>query len=260
VWLSRALLSGNFDVKLHREPRCPGVRFAGGSWQLFSRDRDYTLYVASRDDLPNLTADRAANAERIVRAARMTLVWGDEYQLENGLWLVTLRGWIASIEVRGLNGRPVDPGPGTSSGDLTALGRVPYKPPQNPAHYQEALSYLGLNGADKNGRGQQRQLTLAYHYREYVLGIRDAKAIRQLEVSIAMCEHSDRAVEIYTTQLRRLIWPRNSGTSRDLLRYLLHNDLVTRTTVYQADRRAEENRRSGASDRTAQRFGYRRGG
>jgi hypothetical protein len=260
VWLSRALLSGNFDVKLHRDDRCPGVRFAGGAWQLFSRDKNHTLYVANRDDLPNLTADRATNAERIVQAARVTVAWGDEYLLENGVWLVSLRGWNASIEVRGIIRRPVDPGPGTPGGDLTALGPVPYKPPQNPAHYQEALSYLGLNGTDKSGRGQQRRLTLAYHYREYVLRIQGAKAISQLDVSIAMCEHSVRAVEIYTTQLRRLIWPRGSGTSRDLLRYLLHNDLITRTTVFQADRRAEENRRSGESDRTAQRFGYRRGG
>jgi len=258
VWLSRGLLSGDFDVKLHRETRCPGIRFAAGYWQFFSRDRHHTLYVANRDDIPHLTADRAANAERIRRVASLIVVWGDEYPLENGQWLATLLGWNASIEVSGLIRRPVDPRSDAPDGDRTAGGATRYKPPQNPAHYAEVAVYLGLNGAGDTGQGRLRKLTLAYHYREYLLGIHDAKSIPQLDVSIAMCEHSDRAVEIYTTHLRKHIWPRDPGTSRDLLRYLLHNELITRADVYQADRIAEENKRSGASDETARRFGYRR--
>lgn len=108
AWLDRTLLSEGKDFSLHQAPRCAGVRYVYGGWELFSLDPDHEVYLTPYEDgiplapyedgiPPNPQALRAA-ARHVLSAVSAKgeprpIVLGDEY------WLVSVGDWTLELSV-----------------------------------------------------------------------------------------------------------------------------------------------------------------
>ena len=248
TWLDRAVLSGNEDVTLHRAPRCAGLRCVHHRWELFSRDTTYRVYLA-----PD-TNGAAPDAAAVQRAARHVLpVAPARYEalpvvLEEGAWLVSVASWVLRLRLR-LDAAAPAPA-ATPAGPPTQDGKVRPRGPADPG--EEAVSRV--RGYFE--RNATARMTMAFYYREFILGLAAPQTPPMMEVVVALDLSGEGAVSDYKKLLQGLIW-KERGHARNLPAFLLANGLLTPADLDEARRVVADNERRGVSEMARRRLKYR---
>ena len=248
TWLDRAVLSGNEDVTLHRAPRCAGLRCVHHRWELFSRDTTYQVYLA-----PD-TNGAAPDAAAVQRAARHVLpVAPARYEalpvvLEEGAWLVSVASWVLRLRLR-LDAAAPAPA-ATPAGPPTQDGKVRPRGPAGPG--EEAVSRV--RGYFE--RNATARMTMAFYYREFILGLAAPQTPPMMEVVVALDLSGEGAVSDYKKLLQGLIW-KERGHARNLPAFLLANGLLTPADLDEARRVVADNERRGVSEMARRRLKYR---
>ena len=248
TWLDRAVLSGNEDVTLHRAPRCAGLRCVHHRWELFSRDTTYRVYLA-----PD-TNGAAPDAAAVQRAARHVLpVAPARYEalpvvLEEGAWLVSVASWVLRLRLRLDAAAP--PPAATPAGPPTQDGKVRPRAPGDPG--EEAVSRV--RGYFE--RNATARMTMAFYYREFILGLAAPQTPPMMEVVVALDLSGEGAVSDYKKLLQGLIW-KERGHARNLPAFLLANGLLTPADLDEARRVVADNERRGVSEMARRRLKYR---
>ena len=248
TWLDRAVLSGNEDVTLHRAPRCAGLRCVHHRWELFSRDTTYQVYLA-----PD-TNGAAPDAAAVQRAARHVLpVAPARYEalpvvLEEGAWLVSVASWVLRLRLR-LDAAAPAPA-ATPAGPPTQDGQVRPRGPADPG--EEAVSRV--RGYFE--RNATARMTMAFYYREFILGLAAPQTPPMMEVVVALDLSGEGAVSDYKKLLQGLIW-KERGHARNLPAFLLANGLLTPADLDEARRVVADNERRGVSEMARRRLKYR---
>ena len=246
TWLDRAVLSGNEDVTLHRAPRCAGLRCVHHRWELFSRDTTYRVYLA-----PD-TNGAAPDAAAVQRAARHVLpVAPARYEalpvvLEEGAWLVSVASWVLRLRLDAA----APPAAATPAGPPTQDGKVRPRAPGDPG--EEAVSRV--RGYFE--RNATARMTMAFYYREFILGLAAPQTPPMMEVVVALDLSGEGAVSDYKKLLQGLIW-QERGHARNLPAFLLANGLLTPADLDEARRVVADNERRGVSEMARRRLKYR---
>jgi len=246
TWLDRAVLSGNEDVTLHRAPRCAGLRCVHHRWELFSRDTTYRVYLA-----PD-TNGAAPDAAAVQRAARHVLpVAPARYEalpvvLEEGAWLVSVASWVLRLRLDAA----APPAAATPVGPPTQDGKVRPRAPGDPG--EEAVSRV--RGYFE--RNATARMTMAFYYREFILGLAAPQTPPMMEVVVALDLSGEGAVSDYKKLLQGLIW-QERGHARNLPAFLLANGLLTPADLDEARRVVADNERRGVSEMARRRLKYR---
>ncbi len=246
TWLDRAVLSGNEDVTLHRAPRCAGLRCVHHRWELFSRDTTYRVYLA-----PD-TNGAAPDAAAVQRAARHVLpVAPARYEalpvvLEEGAWLVSVASWVLRLRLDAAAPPPA----ATPAGPPTQDGKVRPRAPGDPG--EEAVSRV--RGYFE--RNATARMTMAFYYREFILGLAAPQTPPMMEVVVALDLSGEGAVSDYKKLLQGLIW-QERGHARNLPAFLLANGLLTPADLDEARRVVADNERRGVSEMARRRLKYR---
>ncbi len=246
TWLDRAVLSGNEDVTLHRAPRCAGLRCVHHRWELFSRDTTYRVYLA-----PD-TNGAAPDAAAVQRAARHVLpVAPARYEalpvvLDEGAWLVSVASWVLRLRLDAA----APPAAATPAGPPTQDGKVRPRAPGDPG--DEAVSRV--RGYFE--RNATARMTMAFYYREFILGLAAPQTPPMMEVVVALDLSGEGAVSDYKKLLQGLIW-KERGHARNLPAFLLANGLLTPADLDEARRVVADNERRGVSEMARRRLKYR---
>jgi hypothetical protein len=252
TWLDRSTLSDNEDPTLHRAPRCAGLRHVHHQWELFSRDTTYQVYLA-----PD-TAEAPLSAEAVRRTARHVLPAAPEsYEarpvvLQQGLWAVSVAGWVLRVRL-----------------DIPAEASVAVVPPgsgQKTVTISNTVVRRGAAGATRTDavervrgyfeRNATARLAMAYYYQEFILGFSAPQTVPMLDVVIALNLSGEGAVSDYKKLLQGFIWSER-GHARDLTGFLLKNGLLTPADLNEARLLAEKNERDGVCEMARQRLRYR---
>jgi hypothetical protein len=252
TWLDRSTLSDNEDPTLHRAPRCAGLRHVHHQWELFSRDTTYQVYLAP------YTAEAPLSAEAVRRTARHVLPAAPEsYEarpvvLEQGLWAVSVAGWVLRVRL-----------------DIAAEASVAVVPPgsgQKTVTISNTVVRRGAAGATRTDavervrgyfeRNATARLAMAYYYQEFILGFSAPQTVPMLDVVIALNLSGEGAVSDYKKLLQGFIWSER-GHARDLTGFLLKNGLLTPADLNEARLLAEKNERDGVCEMARQRLRYR---
>ncbi len=254
TWLDRAVLSGNEDVTLHRAPRCAGLRCVHHRWELFSRDTTYRVYLApdTNGATPGEAPGAALDAAAVQRAARHVLpVAPARYEalpvvLEEGAWLVSVASWVLRLRLDAAAPPPA----ATPAGPPTQDGKVRPRAPGDPG--EEAVSRV--RGYFE--RNATARMTMAYYYREFILGLAAPQTPPMMEVVVALDLSGEGAVSDYKKLLQGLIW-QERGHARNLPAFLLANGLLTPADLDEARRLVADNERRGVSEMARRRLTYR---
>jgi len=252
TWLDRSTLSDNEDPTLHRAPRCAGLRHVHHQWELFSRDTTYQVYLA-----PD-TTEAPLSAEAVRRTALHVLPAAPEsYEarpivLEQGLWAVSVAGWVLRVRL-----------------DTPAEASVAVVPPgggQKTVTISNTVVRRGAAGATRTDavervrgyfeRNTTARLAMAYYYQEFILGFSAPQTVPMLDVVIALNLSGEGAVSDYKKLLQGFIWSER-GHARDLTGFLLKNGLLTPADLNEARLLAEKNERDGVCEMARQRLRYR---
>ena len=252
TWLDRSTLSDNEDPTLHRAPRCAGLRHVHHQWELFSRDTTYQVYLA-----PD-TTEAPLSAEAVRRTALHVLPAAPEsYEarpivLEQGLWAVSVAGWVLRVRL-----------------DTPAEASVAVVPPgggQKTVTISNTVVRRGAAGATRTDavervrgyfeRNATARLAMAYYYQEFILGFSAPQTVPMLDVVIALNLSGEGAVSDYKKLLQGFIWSER-GHARDLTGFLLKNGLLTPADLNEARLLAEKNERDGVCEMARQRLRYR---
>jgi hypothetical protein len=250
TWLDRRMLSGNEDLTLHRAPRCAGLRYVHGGWELFSRDPSYRVYLAPE------TAGIPLSAEAVQRTACHVLpVAPARYEalpiaLAEGSWLVSVGTSVLRLRLDTPSRPRADPAapdgdkqPTTRAGTIMRRGSVP-----GEDAVARVRGYFARNATAR--------LTMAYYYQEFILGLAAPQTVPMMSVVIALDLSGEGAVSDYKKLLQGLIWSER-GHARDLADFLLANGLLTPADLDEARQAAADNERSGVCEMARQRLQYR---
>jgi len=258
TWLDRGLLSGDRDLTLHRAPRCAGLRYVHRQWELFSRDTTHEVYLAPHEDETPLEHEAVEAAARHV----LPVAPAQHYEtlpvvLEDGGWLVSVGTWVLPLRLEAPapahhRGRPsAEHGreqPPTQEEEARAGGLATRRSsPRRPEAVADVRAYFDRNGTAR--------MAMAFHYREYILGLPAPQPVPMTEVAIAFDLSGEGAVSDYKKLLQDLIW-KERGHPRELAEFLLANGLLTRADLELARKIAMANERSGKSELTRQRLQY----
>ena len=258
TWLDRGLLSGDRDLTLHRAPRCAGLRYVHRQWELFSRDTTHEVYLAPHEDETPLDHQAVEAAARHV----LPVAPAQHYEtlpvvLEDGGWLVSVGTWVLPLRLEAPapahhRGRPsAEHGreqPPTQEEEARAGGLATRRSsPRRPEAVADVRAYFDRNGTAR--------MAMAFHYREYILGLPAPQPVPMTEVAIAFDLSGEGAVSDYKKLLQDLIW-KERGHPRELAEFLLANGLLTRADLELARKIAMANERSGKSELTRQRLQY----
>ena len=135
-WLDRQLLSAGKDATLHRPPRCAGFRYVSHSWELFSHDTTYQVYVSPASETSLNFETVQAEARHVLPAAlsryeQHAVGLESVLRLESGVWRVSVGKWPLQVYIDVPVPRRQDPTAPASNGQLTTLEertRVPGAP------------------------------------------------------------------------------------------------------------------------------------
>jgi hypothetical protein len=258
TWLDRSLLSGNRDLTLHRAPRCAGLRYVHRQWELFSRDSTHEVYLAPHEDETPLDHEAVEAAARHV----LPVAPAQHYEtlpvvLEDGGWLVSVGTWVLPLRLEAPapahhRGRPsAEHGreqPPTQEEEARAGGlAIRRSSPRRPEAVADVRAYFDRNATAR--------MAMAFHYREYILGLPAPQPVPMTEVAIAFDLSGEGAVSDYKKLLQDLIW-KERGHPRELAEFLLANGLLTRADLELARKTAMANERSGKSEMTRRRLQY----
>jgi hypothetical protein len=250
TWLDRRLLSGNEDLTLHRAPRCAGLRYVHHRWELFSRDTTYRVYLAPDAAGTLLSAEAVQRTACHVLPAAPARYEALPVVLAEGSWLVSVGAWVLRLRLDVPAPRHADPAapdrdqqPTTRAGKLVRPGSVPG---------EDAVARV-RGYFDRNATAR---LTMAYYYREFILGLAAPQAVPMMTVVIALNLSGEGAVSDYKKLLQGLIWGER-GHARDLADFLLANGLLTPADLDEARQAAADNERSGVCEMARQRLQYR---
>jgi hypothetical protein len=262
TWLDRQLLSAGKDATLHRPPRCPGFRYVGHGWELFSHDTTYQVYVSPAAETP-LRFEGVQAAARYVLPAALARYEQDAVGIESvvrlgsGVWRVSVGKWPLQVYVDVPVPRRNDLLPATGSGEPTtqeANTRAPGdrvrgrgKAPV-PDAVADVRAYLDRKG--------EARIAIAFYYQEFIRGAVAAQAIPMTEVAIALDLTGEGTVSDYKKELQRLIW-REQGHARELAEFLLANGLITKADLELAEKVAAANEASGKAGAARERLRYR---
>jgi hypothetical protein len=262
TWLDRQLLSGGKDATLHRPPRCAGFRYVGHTWELFSHDTTYQVYVSAADEGPLKYETVQAEAQHVLPASlaryehHMVSI-ESVVRLEAGVWRVSVGKWPLQIYVDVPVPRRQDPS-APSNGEMATQEertRVPGSPSARgrgnlpvPDAVPDVRAYLERKG--------DARMAMAYYYQNFIRGAVAAQAIPMIEVAIALDLTGDGAVSDYKKELQRLIW-REQGHARELAEFLLANGLITKADLDLAEKVAAANEASGKAEAARDRLRYR---
>jgi hypothetical protein len=250
AWLDRSTLSRNADLTLHRTPRCAGFRYVHHRWELFSRDTTYPVYLAP--DVAG-TAGSAADVQRA--ACRVLPVATAGYEplpviLEEGLWLVSVGGWVIRLRLDVPTRPRADPAaPDGEAEPTTRAGQV-VRRDGAPGH-KAAARVRGYFQRNATAR-----LTMAYYYQEFILGLPAPQTVPMMNVVIALNLSGEGAVSDYKKLLQGFIWSER-GHARDLAGFLLAYGLLTPADLDEAKQVAADNERNGVCEMARQRLQYR---
>jgi hypothetical protein len=256
AWLDRNTLSGNADLTLHRPPRCAGFRYVHHRWELFSRDTTYHVYLAPEvPDVPDVP-NAGRSAEDVQRTACHVLPLATaSYEplpvtLEEGLWLVSVGAWVVRLRLD-VPARPrTDPAAPAGDAEVTTKAVEVGRSDGAPGH--EAVTRV--RGYFQ--RNVTARLTMAYYYREFILGLPAPQPVPMMNVVIALNLSGEGAVSDYKKLLQGFIWSER-GHARDLAGFLLANGLLTPADLDEARRVAADNERRGVCEMARQRLQYR---
>jgi hypothetical protein len=254
TWLDRGLLSGNRDLTLHRPPRCAGLRYVHRQWELFSRDTTHEVYLAQHENEIPLEHSAVQLAARHV----LPVAPAQHYEtlpvvLVEGGWLVSVGGWVLAmkLEPAGDGDEPAAAGgheqPATQESRVRPGTASRRGSPPRPEAVTDVRAWFGRNGTAR--------MAMAFHYREYLLGLPGPQPVPMTEVVVALDLSGEGAVSDYKKLLQDLIWAER-GHPRELPEFLLANGLLTRADLERAQQLALANERSGKSELTRRRLQY----
>ena len=262
TWLDRQLLSAGKDATLHRPPRCAGFRYVGHSWELFSHDTTYQVYVSPAEETPLNYETVQAGAQHVLPASlaryeQHAVGLESVLRLESGVWRVSVGKWPLQVYIDVPVPRRQDPTAPASNGQLTTLEertRVPGAPvrgrgaPPVPDAVPDVRAYLERKG--------EARMAMAYYYQNFIRGAVAAQAIPMIEVAIALDLTGEGAVSDYKKELQRLIW-HEQGHARELAEFLLANGLLAKADLDLAEKVAAANEASGKAKSARDRLRYR---
>jgi|SRR5450631_2183834 hypothetical protein len=255
TWLDRGLLSGNKDLKLHRAPRCAGLRYVQHRWELFSRDTTNQVYLAPDDGQPRLSAEAVRRGARHVLPPAAARYEALAVVLEEGPWLIGVGPWVLRLRLDAPARPPARPaGPPSQQQpptlDAAVVGEPPARrgSPPRPDAVARVRGYLDRNTTAR--------MAMAYYYQDYILGLPAPQTVPMIEVVIALNLSGEGAVSDHKKQLQGLIWSER-GHARDLAGFLLAHDLLRSADLDQARQVAADNERSGVCAMARQRLQYR---
>jgi hypothetical protein len=262
TWLDRQLLSAGKDATLHRPPRCPGFRYVGHGWELFSHDTTYQVYVSPAAETPLHFEGVQAAARYVLPAAlaryeQHAVGIESVVRLGSGVWRVSVGKWPLQVYVDVPVPRRNDLLTTTGGGEPTtqeANTRAPGdrvrgrgKAPV-PDAVADVRAYLD--------RKDESRMAIAFYYQEFIRGAVAAQAIPMTEVAIALDLTGEGTVSDYKKELQRLIW-REQGHARELAEFLLANGLITKADLELAEKVAAANEASGKAEAARERLRYR---
>ena len=261
-WLDRQLLSAGKDATLHRPPRCAGFRYVSHSWELFSHDTTYQVFVSPASETPLNFETVQAEARHVLPAAlsryeQHAVGLESVLRLESGVWRVSVGKWPLQVYIDVPVPRRQDPTAPASNGQLTTLEertRVPGAPvrgrgaPPVPDAVPDVRAYLERKG--------EARMAMAYYYQNFIRGAVAAQAIPMIEVAIALDLTGEGAVSDYKKELQRLIW-HEQGHARELAEFLLANGLLTKADLDLSEKVAAANEASGKAQSARDRLRYR---
>ena len=261
-WLDRQLLSAGKDATLHRPPRCAGFRYVSHSWELFSHDTTYQVFVSPASETPLNFETVQAEARHVLPAAlsryeQHAVGLESVLRLESGVWRVSVGKWPLQVYIDVPVPRRQDPTAPASNGQLTTLEertRVPGAPvrgrgaPPVPDAVPDVRAYLERKG--------EARMAMAYYYQNFIRGAVAAQAIPMIEVAIALDLTGEGAVSDYKKELQRLIW-HEQGHARELAEFLLANGLLTTADLDLSEKVAAANEASGKAQSARDRLRYR---
>ena len=261
-WLDRQLLSAGKDATLHRPPRCAGFRYVSHSWELFSHDTTYQVFVSPASETPLNFETVQAEARHVLPAAlsryeQHAVGLESVLRLESGVWRVSVGKWPLQVYSDVPVPRRQDPTAPASNGQLTTLEertRVPGAPvrgrgaPPVPDAVPDVRAYLERKG--------EARMAMAYYYQNFIGGAVAAQAIPMIEVAIALDLTGEGAVSDYKKELQRLIW-HEQGHARELAEFLLANGLLTKADLDLSEKVAAANEASGKAQSARDRLRYR---
>jgi hypothetical protein len=257
TWLDRQLLSAGKDATLHRPPRCAGFRYVGHSWELFSHDTTYQVYVSPAAETPLHFEGVQAAARYVLPAAlaryeHHTVGIESVIRLESGVWRVSVGKWPLQVYVDVPVPRRNDPLTGAGNGDPTTQeARTRVRGRGNrpvPDAVSDVRAYLDRKG--------EARMAIAFYYQEFIRGAVAAQAVPMIEVAIALDLTGEGAVSDYKKDLQRLIW-HEQGHAREIAEFLLANALVTKADLELAEKVAAANEASGKAEAARERLRYR---
>jgi len=262
TWLDRQLLSAGKDATLHRPPRCAGFRYVSHSWELFSHDTTYQVFVSPASETPLNFETVQAEARHVLPAAlsryeQHAVGLESVLRLESGVWRVSVGKWPLQVYIDVPVPRRQDPTAPASNGQLTTLEertRVPGAPvrgrgaPPVPDAVPDVRAYLERKG--------EARMAMAYYYQNFIRGAVAAQAIPMIEVAIALDLTGEGAVSDYKKELQRLIW-HEQGHARELAEFLLANGLLTKADLDLSEKVAAANEASGKAQSARDRLRYR---
>ena len=262
TWLDRQLLSAGKDATLHRPPRCAGFRYVGHSWELFSHDTTYQVYVSPAEETPLNHETVQAGALHVLPASlaryeHHAVSIESVVRLEAGVWRVSVGKWALQVYVDVPVPRRQDPTAMAGNGELATQEertRVPGSPNRArgnlpvPDAVADARAYLERKG--------EARMAMAYYYQNFIRGAVAAQAIPMIEVAIALDLTGDGAVSDYKKELQRLIW-QEQGHARELAEFLLANGLIAKADLDLAEKVAAANEASGKAESARDRLRYR---
>jgi hypothetical protein len=255
TWLDRSLLSGNRDLTLHRAPRCAGLRYVHRQWELFSRDTTHEVFLAPHGDETPLDHGAVEAAARHV----LPVAPAQHYEtlpvvLDDGGWLVSVGTWVLPLRLEAPAHRGRRPAerpseqPPTRGEEARPGGLATRRgSPRRPEAAADVRAYFDRNGTAR--------MAMAFHYREYILGLPAPQPVPMTEVAVAFDLSGEGAVSDYKKLLQDLIW-KERGHPRELAEFLLANGLLTRADLELAAKTAMANERSGKSELARRRLQY----
>lgn len=254
IWLDRATLSAGRDPTLHRSPRCPGLRYVHYRWELFSRDTTHAVYLAPyKDGSPGHFKEVQAQAVSTLPPA-LPRFETHPVELAEGSWVVSIGKWILPLRISTSEDDPQPEEPvgtvlGPTKENTVGAAQLPGSAsPALPDAVSKVDAYFKRNALAR--------MTLAYYYRDYILGTVAPRTTAMIDVAIALDLSAEGTVGEFKKELQRRIW-NEQHHQRELAQFLLANGLIGRPDLDRALRVAAANEASGRTKVARERLNYR---